>query len=414
MRKLNLRYWACQILGWGSWTMVTLFFVILFAGDFYLKPVEKEHIFYGALFIEFLCFVLSTHLLRFFLKRINWMHLPLSKVILLFFSCVTLTGLTAYYGSRAAAKALGTSITEYEKKESLQKAKEIEKTVNLSRTDYYTKTFDPATKDSSTLKQVNSISKSTGWSRNKAGEWQYEDKKKGRFWWDIVFTFILIALWMLIYVVWHYIEKERKDEVDKLTLEKTVKELELKTIKSHINPHFIFNSLNSIRALVDENPTRARKAITELANILRSSMQVEKMETVPLQKELDIVKDYLALEQMRFEERLKIEFDINPRTLNCPVPPMMLQTLVENAIKHGISKAINGGIIRVVSDIINGRHEILVQNSGRLSAEWNSDGFGIKSTEDRLKFIYHGKANFTIENKEGLVESKICMPVHLN
>src|SRR5664279_5217869 len=139
-------------------------------------------------------------------------------------------------------------------------------------------------------------------------------------------------------MVWHYLERNRKDEVDKLNLEKTVKELELNTIKSHINPHFIFNSLNSIRALVDENPSRARKAVTELANILRSSMQVEKLETVPLQQEMEIVKDYLALEQMRFEERLRIEMNIDDNTLNLPVPLMMLQTLVENAIKHGISK----------------------------------------------------------------------------
>ncbi len=143
---------------------------------------------------------------------------------------------------------------------------------------------------------------------------------------------------MLIYIVYHYVEKNRNDQLDRLKLETTVKELELKTIKSHINPHFIFNSLNSIRALVDENPKRARRAITELSNILRSSMQAEKSETVTLERELDIVKDYLALEQMRFEERLKIEFDIDEDTLQQQVPPMMLQTLVENAIKHGISK----------------------------------------------------------------------------
>ena len=170
-------------------------------------------------------------------------------------------------------------------------------------------------------------------------------------------------------MVWHYLERNRKDEVDKLSLEKTVKELELNTIKSHINPHFIFNSLNSIRALVDENPQRARTAITELSNILRSSMQVEKMETVPLHKELDIVKDYLALEQMRFEERLKIEMDIDEDTLEQPVPPMMLQTLVENAIKHGISKKINGGIVKVISRFTNNHFELVVQNTGWLEEE---------------------------------------------
>src|SRR6185503_11539294 len=140
-------------------------------------------------------------------------------------------------------------------------------------------------KDSLNYASVNNIKKSTGWYRDSAGNWNYEDQDRGRFWWNIIFTFILIALWLLLYMVWHYLERNRIDELDRLSLEKTVKELELKTIKSHINPHFIFNSLNSIRALVDENPKRARTAITELSNILRSSLQVEKMETVPLKKE---------------------------------------------------------------------------------------------------------------------------------
>ena len=102
--------------------------------------------------------------------------------------------------------------------------------------------------------------------------------------------------------------------------------------------------------MVDENPERARTAITELSNILRSSMQAEKTETTTLEKELSIVKDYLELEQIRFEDRLKVEYDIDEDTLDQQVPPMMLQTLVENAIKHGISKQVNGGLIKVTSD----------------------------------------------------------------
>jgi LytS/YehU family sensor histidine kinase len=223
---------------------------------------------------------------------------------------------------------------------------------------------------------------------------------------------LLIAIWMLIYIVYHYVEKNRNDQLDRLKLESTVKELELKTIKSHINPHFIFNSLNSIRALVDENPKRARRAITELSNILRSSMQAEKSETVTLEKELDIVKDYLALEQMRFEERLKIEFEIDEDTLGQQVPPMMLQTLTENAIKHGISKQIKGGLVRIIAGFKNNHMELLVQNTGQLATTINEDGFGIKSTEDRLNLMYQGKAVFEIRNMgTTMVESKVSIPV---
>ncbi|HEX7690794.1 MAG TPA: histidine kinase, partial [Sediminibacterium sp.] len=174
-----------------------------------------------------------------------------------------------------------------------------------------------------------------------------------RFLANLILDSPLILVWLSIYYIWHYVELGTTNEIQKVRLESLVKELELKTIKSHINPHFIFNALNSIRALVDENPERARTAITELSNILRSSMQTEKQETVPFEKELNIVKDYLALEHIRFEDRLQVEYDIDEDTLDQPVPPMMLQTLVENAIKHGISKQKDGGQIKVVSDYTN-------------------------------------------------------------
>src|SRR4028119_1243237 len=108
-------------------------------------------------------------------------------------------------------------------------------------------------------------------------------------------------------------------------------------------------------------------------------MQGEKTETASLQKELNIVRDYLALEHIRFEDRLKVEFDVDEDTLGQPVPPMMLQTLVENAIKHGISKSVNGGFVKICSDFTKGNHELVVQNSGQLNGTMNKDGFGIKS-----------------------------------
>jgi signal transduction histidine kinase len=410
MHKTTLRYWICQVLGWGGWTLLNLFFIYLFANEMYFKPGEKRKIFFAVLIIEFLCNVLATHALRFGLKKIQWIKLPTNRVIVLFVGSVILTGLLSYYGAKSVALLTGFSLVEYEKNEDLRSAISKEKALNLANTDYYINDRNhPA--DSINYAAAESIKRSTGWYRDRKGNWQYEDQHKARFWWEITFTFILIALWLLLYMVWHYLERNRKDEVDKLSLEKTVKELELNTIKSHINPHFIFNSLNSIRALVDENPQRARTAITELSNILRSSMQVEKMETVPLHKELDIVKDYLALEQMRFEERLKIIMDIDEDTLEQPVPPMMLQTLVENAIKHGISKKIKGGVVKITSKFTNHHFELVVQNTGWLEEEPVEEGFGLKSTRDRLKFLFQGKADFNIKSINGNeVEAKIIMP----
>ncbi|MCX6299733.1 MAG: histidine kinase [Bacteroidetes bacterium] len=235
-----------------------------------------------------------------------------------------------------------------------------------------------------------------------------------RFLGNLIFDSPLIFIWSSIYFLWHYVVLGRKTEIQKVKLETLVKELELKTIKSHINPHFIFNALNSIRALVDENPSRARTAITELSNILRSSMQAEKLELASLEKELSIVKDYLALEFIRFEDRLGIEYDINEDTLDQPIPPMMLQTLVENAIKHGISKHKKGGVVRIISDFRNHCHELIVQNTGQLDNDMleSSDGFGLDSTKNRLKLLYNGKASFRIHNIDGgMVEAIVSMPI---
>ena len=232
---------------------------------------------------------------------------------------------------------------------------------------------------------------------------------------NIINSGIFIVPWVVIYYFYHYIEKSRRQQLDTLKLEALVKELELKTIKSHINPHFIFNALNSIRALIDENPGRARDAITELSNILRSSMKAEKLEIVPFEKELNIVKDYLALEHIRFEDRLKVEYEIDEDTLDQPVPPMMLQTLVENAIKHGIGKEVKGGLIKIISDFNGEFHELLVQNSGKLNGQVNEDGFGLSSTRNRLQLLFGEKSNFEIRQVNGnIVEARVKIPVTIN
>jgi two-component system LytT family sensor kinase len=228
---------------------------------------------------------------------------------------------------------------------------------------------------------------------------------------NLVSFFTLMLIWNFIYFVYHFIVKSQRQQLDTLQLEALVKSLELKTIKAHINPHFIFNALNGIRALIDENPVRARKAITELSNILRSSLNAEKGETVSLGDELKIVKDYLALENMRFEDRLKIEYEIDDDTLDQQVPPMMLQTLVENAIKHGISKNIKGGVVKITSDFTGSYHELSVQNTGRLNGGLSHQGFGLSSTHDRLTLLYGEKAKFVIKQlNPDLVEAKVLIP----
>ena len=232
-----------------------------------------------------------------------------------------------------------------------------------------------------------------------------------RFLFSIIFDTPIFLVWMSVYILWHYIEFTNTEEIKKVRLETMIKELELKTIKSQINPHFIFNALNSIRALVDEDPQRARKAITELSNILRSSIQVDKVEITSLEKELDIVKDYLALEYIRFADRLKVVYEIDSKTLSHQIPPMMLQTLVENAIKHGLSKQPGDCTIKIISNVENDKLVLIVQNTGLLQ-QAEKDGFGLQSTRERLNILYRGQAIFEIYQCEpNEVTAKLVIPI---
>ena len=328
---------------------------ILFYAYTFRQEISANYI--SKILIVIVSGITSTHLLRIFIKRKNWLLLSIDKVLLRMGIAIIMTSLLF----SLLVMALNEVFNMTENKKGL---------------DFSTRLFA-----------------------------------------NILNIGIYIIPWVLLYYIYHYMAKSRRQQLDTLKLEALVKELELKTIKSHINPHFIFNALNSIRALIDENPGRARNAITELSNILRSSMQAEKLETVPFEKELNIVKDYLALEHIRFEDRLRIEYNIDEDTLDQPVPPMMLQTLVENAIKHGIGKQISGGIVKVISDFHDNFHELIVQNTGNLNGSINNDGFGLSSTRNRLQLLFGEKANFEIRQVNGLVEARVkipLMPVEIN
>jgi len=231
---------------------------------------------------------------------------------------------------------------------------------------------------------------------------------------DSVGAILYITIWNLCYFIYHYISSLQRRILNEAQLASLVKELELKNIRAHINPHFIFNALNSIRALVDEDPEKARTAITTLSQLLRRSLQAEKGDVIVLEEELTMVKNYLSLEQIRFEDRLQVSFDIEPDTQYQKIPPMMLQTLVENAIKHGISQSVKGGIVHISSHFVADYHELKVKNTGKLSGNDQDKGFGLSSTKNRLKLLYHDKGKFEIrEIDNNLVEATVVLPVQV-
>jgi two-component system LytT family sensor kinase len=188
----------------------------------------------------------------------------------------------------------------------------------------------------------------------------------------------------------------------------------LNNLKSQLNPHFIFNALNSIRALVDENPLKSKEAINQLSNILRNSLVTEKRGLTSFDEELKIVKDYLGLESIRFEERLQTEFDIDRESNQFLVPPLMIQTLVENGIKHGISKLTEGGIIQLKTRVDNDYLKIYIRNSGKFNlngSTQNSNGLGLENTRQRLRLIYGDEASFRIlTENDNFVLTEIIIP----
>ncbi len=215
-------------------------------------------------------------------------------------------------------------------------------------------------------------------------------------------TFLLTLAWNLFYFTLKYINSNAELSIEKLQMASALKDLELKNIKSNLQPHFIFNALSSIRSLIIENQDKAREAVSQLSNILRNSLISEKAELVELKKEIHIVQDYLSLEGIRYEERLQVTYHINKDCLQSLIPPMLLQTLVENAIKHGIAMSPSGGTIDIS---INAKKDIktviIIENTGiyeRNVIPNKEGGFGIDASIKRLYYLYGNLASLSISN----------------
>ncbi|PCJ82479.1 MAG: histidine kinase [Flavobacteriales bacterium] len=221
----------------------------------------------------------------------------------------------------------------------------------------------------------------------------------------------LYVIWSLIYFVFHFFENYRKEEIKNLQWEAAKNEMELNKLKSQLNPHFLFNSMNSIKALIKENPEKAKKSVTQLSNILRNSLQMGKKKEIPFAEELNLVKDYLELESVRYEERLQVDLEIHPESHRFSVPPLMIQTLVENGIKHGISKLPKGGKLALKTDVIDEKLIVKITNNGQLNGTASTKmGYGIKNTKERLKLLYGDESSFSINGAENKVTTEIVIP----
>lgn len=221
----------------------------------------------------------------------------------------------------------------------------------------------------------------------------------------------LMAIWILAYYGYHFAQREINAVKESSRLAVIAKEAEFSNLAAQLNPHFFFNSLNSIKALLVENPKAARRAIDLLSDLMRTSLYGRGNGLIPLKEEMALVADYLELEKIRFERRLHYSVQVNENLHAVPVLPLCVQMLVENAIKHGIAHSKEGGSVAITIDTIGESLRIRVENPGTIAME-NSPGLGLKNLSERLKLQFGDSATFHIEQKAAnLVLATVHIPL---
>jgi hypothetical protein len=213
-------------------------------------------------------------------------------------------------------------------------------------------------------------------------------------------TFLLLV-WCALYFGALALRAHKSAQLRESELARALQLSELRRLKSQLNPHYLFNALNTVRALVAIDPAAAQQAVTQLARTLRYTLGAGQDELVSLDQELATVEDYLALESLRFGERLRIERDLAPETMSVRVPVMLLQTVVENAIKHGIAELPAGGDLRILAALRGGTLHIDVENTRpeRIGKVFRGegDGVGLDNATERLRLLFGAEARLELD-----------------
>jgi len=354
--SFGLGYVLCQLTGWGAWAI---------SGA--ALSVRAGNATFGIALLSYALYsgygLLSSHLLRRAIKRNHWMLLPfrsyLPRMIAVAALCVVAMTASLYF-------------------------------INIRLLHL----FDPGAYTAVFLVMV------------------------------AVNTSLVFAFWMTVYISVHISRRRRQAELVNLRMALALRDAQYRSLTAQVNPHFLFNSLNSLRALILIDPQKAITAVTHLAGVLRYSLAADSSSAnaqgservVPLERELEAVDDYLALERIRFEDRLRITQQIDPACLHASVPRMMVQHLVENAVKHGIAPRSDGGELQIVAHILSDRLQITVRNPGRIATVSSSTNTGLANTRLRLALLYGltSGAACTLEEDNGMVAATLTLPLEVN
>ena len=220
------------------------------------------------------------------------------------------------------------------------------------------------------------------------------------------------SIWTFIYVMMVTYRRAQSAVMDNLRLENTLKDAKLNTLAGQLNPHFLFNSLNNLRFMVHQDAKRAEDMITSLSDILRYSLDVSKRDKVVVQEEIDIVQHYIELVKIQLGHRLKYQSDIDPEVSQCLIPPMVVQMLVENAVKHGIDRCPKGGELTVVGEVDDNSIGFVVSNDVpeiEPKKPTFGPGIGLKNIRYRLELLYNENASLNMlrQNNKVIVTLKL-------
>lgn len=234
----------------------------------------------------------------------------------------------------------------------------------------------------------------------------------GNFLLYIANTSIMLIVWSIVYLLRAEFFKRRHAEVKHWRLHAELKTRELDFLRSQINSHFLFNAINNLRTLVREDAERARSGLADLSILLRGILHSDGRSLIKLHEELEWVRGYLSLEALQFENRLSVEEHIDPELLHVQVPPLLLQTLVENAIKHGIAARRNGGTITVTAQRLgSSRWQLSVNNpQPEFSPDHSGHGVGLKNVRERLRHAFGNEAEINL-NKTDDICVRVVMPL---
>jgi len=224
----------------------------------------------------------------------------------------------------------------------------------------------------------------------------------------------LLLAYVGIVVVAHaytYFVRGRRQEIERIELQRSLAQSELRALRAQLHPHFLFNALQGIDVLIETDPPRAHRMLTTLGSLLRTVLRHGSADLVPLREELQFLQAYVSLEQMRFGNRLKAEWHVEPSSLGSLVPQLLLQPLVENAIAHGAASAPEGGSLGFRSWLQDDRLRVEITNTVSESARCGL-GMGLANTRARLRYLYSEDAQleFAVDPNARRAVASVSLP----